>query len=298
MIPDALRATIYDWYINRHVADDDNFILFFRRSLMRYYPKYDALMRVEAGIDTYDWLVEKYEEEKATHAGTTDKDTSRAYEDSETYTDTKTPARTKTIEKTRQLEHGQTTTRTDNLTQTGEYSGNTSGATGSGGISETSSKNAPMSISNGFIPGANGVSADNTSLSFQGTMLTEMAYATGISIGAQNSQTKTQGANSGSDETHSTGTVTTANTGTDTQTETETHTDGGTEQESRTQTKNAEETGGTTETVNGENLRVASGRYTRMSALLRDAEDFITTTDAWGFLSGKLERCFMGIYDV
>ena len=266
---------------------------------MEQWPLFYALMRLESGISTYDWLVEQYEEEKATHETSIDRDTTQAVMSSGQSGNTKTPATTKTTSKTTTLLHGKVQARTDDTQTQSQYSNTSSGATGSGAISANVSKNSPMSISmSGYNGGANAVDAQNTSLSQQAAIAGELNYASTLATGSQNAQTKTTGSNSGTDTTTNTGTVTTRDSGTDTETQSTTVTDGGTITDSATRSDQSNAVGGMTETGSTTDLRVKTGRYTRMASLLRDAADFIATTDAWEFLKSKIEPCFMGIYDV
>lgn len=61
---DALKATVAMWFDARHVCDDEKFETFFKRQLLDDYSHYQQLLRIEAGIAQYDWLVQEYHEHK------------------------------------------------------------------------------------------------------------------------------------------------------------------------------------------------------------------------------------------
>lgn len=61
---DALKATIAEWFDYRNVCDNEKFVRFFQRILLKDYSRYEQLLRIEAGIAQYDWLVQEYHEHK------------------------------------------------------------------------------------------------------------------------------------------------------------------------------------------------------------------------------------------
>jgi len=61
-VSDDFKATVFDWFKDREVADDEKFPLWFKRVVSRDYGRYRQLLRLEPGISQYDWLVQKYEE--------------------------------------------------------------------------------------------------------------------------------------------------------------------------------------------------------------------------------------------
>lgn len=65
-IDDALKATIFDWFQWRYVADEEKFPVFFNRLLNNYYKTYQQLLRIQPGYAEYDWLVGNYMEKETT----------------------------------------------------------------------------------------------------------------------------------------------------------------------------------------------------------------------------------------
>lgn len=61
-IPETLQAAIFEWYQFREVADNIKTPVYINRILKRDYPRYNQILRVEAGVSEYDWLVQNYRE--------------------------------------------------------------------------------------------------------------------------------------------------------------------------------------------------------------------------------------------
>lgn len=59
-IDEATRQTIFEWFQFRVVCDDQKFPVFFRRVLVRDYPRYLELLRIQPDPAKYDWFVENY----------------------------------------------------------------------------------------------------------------------------------------------------------------------------------------------------------------------------------------------
>lgn len=70
-IDNTTKAVIKDWYGYRKVANNKYFPNWFYRTLVRDYPRYTELLRVEARTadSEYDWLVTNYEERQVERKG-------------------------------------------------------------------------------------------------------------------------------------------------------------------------------------------------------------------------------------
>lgn len=74
MLTEGTKETIFDWFQDREVTDEDKFNTWFNRTLNRDLPQYYQLLRLEpgfneSGVAQYDWFVEDYEEVERTHNG-------------------------------------------------------------------------------------------------------------------------------------------------------------------------------------------------------------------------------------
>lgn len=256
-IPDALRATIYDFFYGREICSETDFIRFFRRTLKEHYPQYKAIFRLTEGISTYDYLVEKYQEEKrtaqetgtgttsetATETGTIDETTSGQtggtitksgtstltprVQETETKTATRTGQKVETprVQTTTQtdgtIEYGQTATRTDDLQSVTDEDRDERTQTGEGTTATQTAKNAPMSITlAGGATGGNAPANGTASLTPNSAIAGELQYATAISLSAGNSAIDTKATADNSTTQRDTGTQTTATGGEDTSTQT------------------------------------------------------------------------------
>ena len=56
------KAAINAWFDFRYVCDNEKFVAFFQRQLVKSYGRYRELLRIEPGISSYDWLVQQYKE--------------------------------------------------------------------------------------------------------------------------------------------------------------------------------------------------------------------------------------------
>lgn len=68
-IHEAEKDVINSWFDYRYVADNDNFVRFFQRVLIRDYGRYRELLRIEPNISKYDWLVQQYMESQTYNKG-------------------------------------------------------------------------------------------------------------------------------------------------------------------------------------------------------------------------------------
>lgn len=127
IIPQDLQAVIYDWYQDRHVADDEKFPLWFSRILKADYEQYKQILRIEPGYAQYDWLVTQYRELQREEEGTLENATTssatgtRRVEGTESTTKTDDKSVTRTVDMDEDVDDSTTVTR-----------GGTTGVSGSG----------------------------------------------------------------------------------------------------------------------------------------------------------------------
>ena len=68
-IHQAEKDVINSWFDLRYVCDNDKFVTFFQRVLIRDYGRYRELLRIEPNISKYDWLVQQYMESQTYNKG-------------------------------------------------------------------------------------------------------------------------------------------------------------------------------------------------------------------------------------
>lgn len=96
-IPDALQEALLEWYQYREVADDEKFETWYLRHLNRDYPRYAQILRIEAGVSQYDWLVQNYKEQQHYYTGQTQEETNRTLDRETLGTATDTGNTSKTL---------------------------------------------------------------------------------------------------------------------------------------------------------------------------------------------------------
>lgn len=74
LLTDGTKQTIFDWFQDREVTNEEKFNIYFNRTLNRDLPQFYQLLRIEpgfeeSGVAQYDWFVEDYEELERTHNG-------------------------------------------------------------------------------------------------------------------------------------------------------------------------------------------------------------------------------------
>lgn len=67
----ADKEAINSWFDTRFVCDNEKFVTFFQRVLIRDYGLYRQLLRNEPDISKYDWLVQQYTESQTYEKGST-----------------------------------------------------------------------------------------------------------------------------------------------------------------------------------------------------------------------------------
>lgn len=65
----ADKEAINSWFDARNVVDNDKFVVFFQRVLVRDYGRYRELLRTQPDISKFDWLVQQYMESQTYEKG-------------------------------------------------------------------------------------------------------------------------------------------------------------------------------------------------------------------------------------
>ena len=336
-IPTELQQTIYDWFQFREVVDDDKFDVFFNRVLNRDYNRYYQLLRIEPGISEYDWLVQKYTEAQKENKVERDNTETLATNISDTGTISDSGSTVKGTSSVSATTHGHTiedknadelngdTTESYQLQALHNKSTKTrSGAPIQTVTEDTRQKNQkhlekinPMSIS--YSGGVSEPSyGSGGTLDAGGALLWDSPSGQSADFGKDTAKVTTSEIWNGTgaetrviDDNETSVTSPTSpvtkearkyddmeiHSGTDTQTVSY----GGQDTSSNTKTLNTDKT--TTGNVinkgeeNGLEREISTGRYDDPATLLKKAVGFILTTNAWEWLSNRLEVCFMGVYD-
>lgn len=320
MITDDLKSLIYDWFQFREVNDETRFPIYFKRQLSQDYERYSQLLRVEPGVSHYDWLVTEYSEALTERTGTggTTESTTEATESERTggvtitynTTNASTESGTRSESGTTGRETSGTNTRTDNTQQTTSRTTSNDGTDTTTGSTKTESeggtasvsKEMPHSISYSGATAGNIPSLDWTYPGGQSQSKNDQT-----TTGTSSNKVVRTGSGTESTTAKQTGTVTTATEGD----ESGTHSTSGQDSRTGQQTHTGTDTHSTTE--NGTGSRTQSrtaesqsadsvkdrrtGRHQSIAALLEEAKGFIVTTNAWEWLKGRLEVCFLGVYE-
>lgn len=128
----ADKEAINSWFDTRYVVDNDKFVVFFQRVLIRDYGRYRELLRTQPDISKFDWLVQQYMESQTYEKGTNSNATTGA---------------TSTTGSTKSTSNGTTsTTRRDN--ETANYNGTeTSNDTNSDSTTRTTTNSGADTVS-------------------------------------------------------------------------------------------------------------------------------------------------------
>ena len=312
-LDDGFKNAVSMWFSSREVSSDQNFIRFFQRILVRDFGQYKQLLRIEPGVASYDWLVQKYNEAMTETTKNSSESTSGETSQTVTYDleNASQSSGTENVDKlttndlydaktnTRTLTHGATvsTVATDTNQAGGSdvHTGNTKTDT------KSLQKESPMSISY-----SGGVNIDGTGSQTRQGLDWQYPSAQGETAGVdESSDTTAYGrsdtrtlnstvTNGGDDLTVDSGSVTktgTVSEGTEkTDSATVTATKTGT-------TGTAGESSGTrTETGTDVVKHIDTGRAVDISTLLVNATSFIVNSSAWEWIRKRLEPCFMAIY--
>lgn len=180
----ADKEAINSWFDTRYVCDNEKFVLFFKRVLVRDYGLYRQLLRNEPDISKYDWLVQQYNESQTYEKGSEQGETNATG----TATGTATTNGTATHNNTNSTVINANGTHTHNGTDTD--TGNGTSNTVNGGI-DTTNRNSTESHSETTETNASGTDTvtDNAhtntkSLNRENPM--SISYAGGASIDGNN----------------------------------------------------------------------------------------------------------------
>lgn len=131
----ADKEAINSWFDTRNVVDNDKFVVFFQRVLMRDYGRYRELLRTQPDISKFDWLVQQYMESQTYEKGINSNETTGA---------------TSTTGSTKSTSNGTTsTTRHDNETATYNGTGTSNDTTSDSTNRTTTNSGADTVIHSG-----------------------------------------------------------------------------------------------------------------------------------------------------
>jgi len=315
IIPADLREVIYDWYQDRHVANDDKFALWFSRLLKKEYKHYEQLLRIEPGISDYDWLVTQYREmqryDNETDSTQDSLATTRHLTVSETVSnngeahDTITGQHSETEATEATYTKSESRTKDQDDTTTGSSSSTTDrdSETYDKGDTKTLRRALPMqtlysgqdpwyatkNISDVLLEWSTATEQDGTGSENRTTESDDTSVSSSNSISFESDVTdRTTGTNT--DE------KTVSGSGSNSQTKSNTHEDATTKAGTNTNTgSDSRHTSGEREGLSQE---VNTGRNGQIAIILENAKQFIENTDAWAWLETRIDTVFMGVYDI
>lgn len=264
----ATQEALEDWFYYRKVVDNARFERFYRRALNLYGAQFYALLRVQT--TELDPLVSNYLERQILRKGAR----------SESGTERSTAEGTTNTRSTNRGTGGGTTTTTTEGTATGNGSSNAS-TTEQGTTTGTSNTDARSK--HGETPQAavgGGMNLDWTYLSSQDQTQTDNTTS-----GTTNGTTTTTGSTTDSSRT----------TGTSSTTTSDTSTAEGTVAGSDSKTTSGSSS--KSENTNDDTRERLTGRQEAPQDLLARARDYIATTNAFAWLCGVLDYCFMGVLE-
>lgn len=317
-IDDATKENIFEWFQFREVCDNVKFGAFFRRELNIDLYRYNQLIR--ADLTEIDPMVNTYRERLLKTTGETSNtgsDTSETKKEgsftreikdggTDTSTATRTPDLTTTntpgVTTTQETEYGKTNTRNGEQTETPGVK-ETTQTTGKN-TGKQANKSMPQSISysgasDGNLPNFDWQYPSNQTQQENDINNTVTLSRTGQNTIEYNDIKDQQGgtdttktSQTGSDKLTETGTDKTDSKVTYGKTQTITETPQG-QKETTTETK------GTKQSNTHEDKEIWTGRdgLTPQEAL-QQLKDYIRGTNAMEWLIGKLEACFIGIFEV
>lgn len=313
-ISEDLQAVIYDWYQDRYVADDTKFPLWFSRALKNNYERYEQLLRIEPGIAEYDWLVTEYQELQRQNTGSSTDTTTISKEGTNDLTRNVTGSKTDTGRDTRAITASGTNTtsndRTDSRTVNRDDSVITTGTGSTTGDTEVTSKGDDKTLVRMLpmqqipVPAGQPTSFNVSDAVFDWATASEqqgIGHENTTNTDESTSITSRDETNTDSDITESsTSSTDIAGTNSSQQSITDTH------EFSDATTSRLVDTGATAESTEGtkehsdEGLtrEIRTGRNGEVSAILERAKKFISSTNAWDWLTTKIEPTFMGVYEI
>ena len=267
-VDEATQEAIIQWFKNRKVADNDNFLLYFQRLLSAHETQYNSLLRVQT--IQFDPLVTDYMERLISREGQNSQTTNRQGNTVSSDSD-------KTTVSGSDRTTSETDTNTSNTDKVTGTSNNTQNSEGSGTTNDKSMNAQLPQSSTGA--GAGLPAAMNWNYATEQNESQNKTTNTGKQTNTGNT---TSTGNSNSDG-HSTTTTTGSNDSTTTGT--------------RNGNSTTSETGGSNGT-NSETVKERStGRSGDTPELLTKAVSYISRTNAFFWLVDKLEAAFMCVYE-
>lgn len=310
-IPQDLQAVIYDWYQDRHVADDDKFNRWFTRILNRNYEQYVQLLRIEPGVAKYDWLVTQYRELQREDTGSHNNSASIVREGSYTLThdttvtdngqstDVSTEGITRSGEKTVTGNDSKTINRDDAIDRTDSGTTSDSSTSSTTENTKTMVKDLPMSIS---YTGQTQQEVSELPLDWASATTQQGVGHIGSTTNSGSSTTgNTSNETLDSDVTESgSNSSREITSGSDSKNFSDTKTSQGTSKKTGTDVTDTEgtETKADNGTSTGRTREIYTGRQGQIASIMEKAKKFITTTNAWDWLSFEIDKAFMGVYEV
>lgn len=283
ILDSATNQELLDYFYYRYLCDNDKFIHFFQRNLKIYKKQYVNYLRTE-NVE-FDPMITRYLERQVLNST----ENNLTESDSAVSTNTKTGSNTGTINvKTDNIGTGNgtdgVTTNESGTTYLTSDKDNTNTRTGS----ETTRQRAVNSL----FPQANVASAtvgmsDNVSMAYASSMTDTNATKTTNESGTDNTDYTENGRTT--DQLTSTRNTTDRNVFDGTQVQTNNLSNSSSESKTNDVTKSASDKGSS-------NLRERlTGRENYDSAtLLSHARDYVRETNAFMWLTSKLEKCFIG----
>lgn len=171
------KRAIQNWFDMRYVCDNEKFVAFFQRVLMRDYGLYRELLRTEPHISKYDWLVQQYTESQTYEKGS-DTTTSNGQTTNTGTVNTatgQTTSNTDTTNSAGNSSHTRTTNDTDTKTRTGTTTNSgtdttTTTTTDQNTTVSTSQSGGSDTVSDGSHDNQKGLTRENPmSISYSGS---------------------------------------------------------------------------------------------------------------------------------
>lgn len=267
-VDEATQEAIIQWFKNRKVADNDNFLLYFQRLLTAHETQYNSLLRVQT--IQFDPLVTDYMERLISREAQNSQTTNRQGNTVSSEKDTGTNS----VDGTTTTDTDSTATANDNVKTT------TNNTTSSNG--KTTSNDKSM---NAQLPQSSTGAGAGLPAAMNWNYATEQneSQNTGTS---ENKSTDTGNGTSDGNSSSSSNSTSTSRTNTN-----------GTSTNNRTGNSTTSETGGSNGT-NSETVKERStGRSGDTPELLTKAVSYISRTNAFFWLVDKLEAAFMCVYE-
>lgn len=328
-LDDATIQLLADWFGFRTIVDDDKFTTFFLREINIDAWQYKELLRLES-IEI-DPMVSNYIERWVRRKGTNTSNITRSESSNGTTTGRTTSNGSSTSSPGVTEETETITTPNTTVTTHGDASGTSSGESESTRSGESTSKGTNKSKTTNEGEGSrkalSGVLPDSSTYATGGSAGIDInGFPNALNWGYTNTQngerTNSKDSSSNEGETNQedtdsstesgtqsattssesssttttsgtdTSTTTTTRRGSDETTTTDTRTDEGTSESSSNGTEKGDNT------FNNEDREISTGRGEAPQDMLKRAKEWFSTMNAFKWLTGKLDNCFLGVYDI